>query len=73
MHDMYPTLAHLPVAEKLQLIGDLWDDISARQQEIPLLDWQREELERRIQSYETHPDDCVSWEDLQQSLLQDAV
>ena len=73
MHDMYPALAHLPVAEKLQLIGELWDDISARRQEIPLLDWQREELERRIQSYETHPDDCISLEDLKESLFQNAV
>ena len=37
----------LSPTEKLQLVEDLWDDLAANPQAIPLHDWQKEELARR--------------------------
>ena len=37
----------LSPAEKLQLVEDLWDDLAATPAEVPIHDWQKEELARR--------------------------
>lgn len=34
--------------EKLELIERLWDDLASTQESIPLSEWQREELDRRL-------------------------
>lgn len=34
--------------EKLDLMERLWDDLNSTHEELPLLDWQREELDRRL-------------------------
>ncbi len=33
--------------EKLQLVEDLWEDLAATPSEVPIQDWQKEELARR--------------------------
>lgn len=45
--DLVARVQALSPAEKLQLIGDLWDDLSSELQNIPVHDWQKEELDRR--------------------------
>jgi putative addiction module component (TIGR02574 family) len=37
----------LSTSEKLQLVQDLWDDIAASPSEVPVTDWEKEELDRR--------------------------
>jgi putative addiction module component (TIGR02574 family) len=57
-------LGGLSADEKLELVGQLWDDLVAS---VPpgglLTDAQREELRRREADALTRPDDWVSWED----------
>jgi len=43
----------LSVDQRLELIGLLWDSIP--DEELPLPDWHRQELERRLQAAETNP------------------
>lgn len=40
-------LKFLTPPEKLQLVEDLWDDLAATPADVPLYEWQREELARR--------------------------
>jgi putative addiction module component (TIGR02574 family) len=58
----------LSVAEKLQLVEDLWDDIAARPENIPVPDWQKEELARRKANYLQHPGSGSSWEEVQERI-----
>ena len=37
----------LTPSEKLQLVEDLWDDLAATPETVPVHDWQKEELARR--------------------------
>ena len=37
----------LSPAEKLQLVEDIWDDLAATPSEVPIHDWQKEELAGR--------------------------
>ena len=45
-------LYELPVAEKIQIVEDLWDSIADDQDALALTDEQRIELNRRLDAYE---------------------
>jgi len=53
----------LTPSEKLQLVEDLWDDIAAVPEEIPVHNWQKEELARRKANLMKNAGSGVSWED----------
>jgi putative addiction module component (TIGR02574 family) len=38
----------LPPAERLRLVEDIWDSLTASPEDVPVPDWHREELERRL-------------------------
>ena len=50
--------------EKLQLVEDLWDDLAATPSEIPVYDWQKEELARRKANLMNNPASGLSWGDV---------
>ncbi len=50
---MITNLNTLPIVEKIQLVEDLWDSIAADQASLPLTARQREELDKRLDSYES--------------------
>ena len=56
----------LSPAEKLQLVEDLWDDLAARPAEVPVHDWQKEELARRKANLMNSPSSTLSWDEVKQ-------
>jgi putative addiction module component (TIGR02574 family) len=50
--------------EKLQLVEDLWDDLAATPAEVPVHDWQKDELARRKANLMDNPAAGLSWDDL---------
>jgi putative addiction module component (TIGR02574 family) len=59
-----PTVFDLSPAEKLQLVEDLWDDLAANPSDVPLLDWQLEELDRRKANLTSHSVAGSRWEEV---------
>ncbi len=59
------SIFNLSSPEKLQLVEDLWDDLAATPSEIPVHDWQKEELARRKANLLKHADSGLSWEEVQ--------
>lgn len=55
----------LSPSEKLQLVEDLWDDLAATPEAVPVHDWQKEELARRRANLLKHPDAGLTWEEVQ--------
>lgn len=55
----------LSLSEKLQLVEDLWDDIAATPEAVPVHDWQKEELARRKQNLLSNPGSALSWQEIQ--------
>lgn len=53
----------LSPAEKLQLVQDLWDDLAAQPENVPIPEWHIEELERRGALYDANPEAVISWEE----------
>jgi putative addiction module component (TIGR02574 family) len=56
-----PTVFELSPSEKLQLVEDLWDDLAANPDDVPIHDWQKEELARRRANLERNPGTALSW------------
>jgi putative addiction module component (TIGR02574 family) len=54
----------LTAVEKLQLVEDLWDDISSRPEDIPVHPWQLEEIERRRSNLASRPESALSWDEM---------
>ena len=49
---MIADLRELPIDERIRLVEDLWDNIAADQETLPLTAEQRAELDRRLDAYE---------------------
>jgi putative addiction module component (TIGR02574 family) len=50
--------------EKLQLVEDLWDDLAATPSEVPVHEWQKEELARRKANLMRNPASGLSWDEV---------
>lgn len=57
-----PSVFDLSPAEKLQLVEDLWDDLAATPESVPVHDWQVEELTRRKANLQKNPGAVLTWE-----------
>jgi putative addiction module component (TIGR02574 family) len=51
-------------AEKLQLVQDLWDDLSSTPESIPVYNWQKQELARRRADLSADPDSAIDWSEV---------
>jgi putative addiction module component (TIGR02574 family) len=58
----------LTPAEKLQLVEDLWDDLAADPNAVPVHDWQKNELARRKANLMNNPASGLVWEDVKQRI-----
>ena len=54
----------LSPSEKLQLVEDLWDDLAATPDAVPVHDWQKDELARRKANLEKNPASGLTWEEV---------
>ena len=57
-------ILELSVAERMQLVEVIWDSISAAPESLPLTQWQRDELDRRLAEYEADPSSGSSLEEV---------
>ena len=63
-------LLHLSVAERLQLVEDLWDSIAAQPEALELTEAQKEELDRRLAEHRADPGSAIPWDEFQTQLRQ---
>ena len=64
---MNPTMTSifdLSPPEKLQLVEDLWDDLAAIPDAVPVHDWQKEKLARRKTNLMNNPASGLTWEEV---------
>ena len=63
-------LLKLSVAERIQLVEDLWDSIAADPENVPLSEAQLKELRRRLAEHRTNPESAVPWEEVRRRLYE---
>jgi putative addiction module component (TIGR02574 family) len=68
MNSRATSVFDLSPAEKLQLVEDLWDDLAATPEAVPVHDWQKQELARRKANLSKHPASGLAWEDVKRKV-----
>ena len=67
-HPEFAALFELPIAERLQLVEDLWDSIAEKVELEPLAPAVVEELQARKSSFYADPQLGVPWDEVQRRL-----
>jgi putative addiction module component (TIGR02574 family) len=67
-HPLLEQLRKLSLAERIQLVEDLWDSIAAEGDSLPVPKSHREELERRRALHRAHPSAALPWEEVRRQL-----
>jgi len=63
-----PALAQLSIKEKLLLASELWDEVTAQTNEIPVAHHLMDELDRRPEEYRRAPSPASSWPEVKQRI-----
>ncbi|OAB56211.1 hypothetical protein AY600_17450 [Phormidium willei BDU 130791] len=62
----------LSVEDRILLVQAIWDSIAAEQVYPDLTESQKHELDRRIESHNTDPDNVLTWEEMKASVRKQA-
>jgi len=65
-----PEISKLSTPEKILLVEDLWDNISADDSSIPMPESHKAELDKRLKRYQSSPGLLLSLNDLQTRIEQ---
>ena len=70
MNSLTPNFRTLSIAERIQLVEDIWDSIATDAESMALTIAQREELRRRVAAHEADPSSAVPWDTVRAELFQ---
>lgn len=62
----------LTVAERIQLVEEIWASIAADPESLPVTEAQKKELDRRLAEYQANPGAGHTWEEVRDSLDEDS-
>jgi putative addiction module component (TIGR02574 family) len=65
-------ILEMSVAERIQLVEDIWDSIAAVPDSLSLTDAERLELDRRLEAYTLNPTEGISWDELKKKVRKSA-
>ena len=66
--EQHPELRKLPPSEKLALVSELWDDLAAHPENVPVSPEQIAELDRRMEEYHRNPEAVTTWEAVRRTI-----
>ena len=59
----------LTVGQRLELLGLIWDSVTAEGVPTPIPEWHRRELDRRIAAADADPGAALPWDEVRARLL----
>ena len=62
------SISDLSPSEKLRLVEDLWDDLAAAPEAVPVHDWHAQELARRKANLLKNPASELPWEEVKRKM-----
>ena len=68
MKNSETSISDLSPAEKIQLVEDLWDEIASNPNDVPVHQWQKDELNRRKERLSKYPETALNWEQIKQNI-----
>jgi len=60
--DTLPSVKALTPDQKLALVSELWDDLAAHPDKVPVSPEQLAELDRRMEAYRRDPNQVTTWD-----------
>jgi len=67
-NEIIKEIDNLGLSEKLILVEDIWDAIARNNDEIPLPEWQKSELDKRYSDYKDGKLKIHDWEGMHEEL-----
>ncbi len=64
-----PQLRDAPLASKLELVEELWAEITAKSDSLPLPEWHVRELDRSLAEYQANPREGSLWPEVKTRIL----
>ena len=61
-NEIVEEIKKLNLAEKLLLIEDVWDSIAQSNLELPMPEWQKQELDKRYREYKAGNQKLFDWQ-----------
>lgn len=61
-------IKQMGLAEKLLLVEDVWDSIALSNSELPLPEWQKRELDKRYEQYQSGEQNLHDWKAVHENL-----
>ena len=58
----------LNVSEKLLLVEEVWNEIARSNEELPLPEWQKKELDIRLEEYDRGEVQTIEWHQVHEDL-----
>ncbi len=58
----------LDVTEKLLLVEEVWNEIASSNEALPLPEWQKKELDRRLNEYDQGEVEVAEWHQVHEDL-----
>jgi putative addiction module component (TIGR02574 family) len=62
----------LSLEDRIHLVQAIWDSIAAEQVHLDLTDAQKQELDRRIDAYDTDAQNVLTWEEVKAAIREEA-
>jgi len=62
-------IAEMPIQVRIQLVEDIWDSIVEMPEAVPVPEWHKKELEKRLQAYHANPDEGSPWQEIKKRIV----
>jgi len=59
-------ILRLPPSDRLKLLEDIWDSLAVTPEDVPVLDWHKAELDRRLDNPD--PGSNLTWDEVRGKL-----
>ena len=63
-----PGFDDLPVEDQIDYVQSLWDRIAAKPDQVPVPEWHRQVLDKRLAAHEANPEVARSWEEVRDEI-----
>jgi putative addiction module component (TIGR02574 family) len=69
MLEKFPEVKRLSPSEKLQFVSELWNELEAHPNDVPVSREVIDELDRRMAQFREHPEAFTTWESVKERIL----
>ncbi|MEJ2105017.1 MAG: addiction module protein [Ignavibacteriaceae bacterium] len=66
--DSLENIKKLSIAERILIVEDIWDSIISSEEDFPITDEQKRELDSRLEAYYKNPNEGKSWEEVKDNI-----